>query len=425
MSTKGLMLAAAIVLSLGVVAPAIAQSTAASGSVIVVPSVALTASYTTTVSVYNPNSAPITVNVDYYEAANLPDSGPASCTALTVPAHQTVPFTLASQCTLGSGTHFGMLILADAATQQTDLFFAYAREQTPGGNGFSVEGFPIGAFSGEPADVIGIKRQAAAPVYQSNCFVAALGEAINYQVVLRDGTTNAIVGNPLTGTLQPFQEWRFLDVFAKAAAPAGDYSNIRASFSATTADASPGQPAFVGFCTVQESTYFGSDFRIAKSIDSLNQREQRVACIGQDTCGIENPVSATQPETISNATLRNIYSMIITQPDYVRCDLVAASADLAKLQLRLRGPSDPFGTTIFPSSSPYSSGGAGQTTFYVYTGPRNSATIGSLGVATRWFIDVETISASTTVPINFGLTCLSGNGTEVPWLRGTAAYSVF
>ncbi|MGH8801050.1 MAG: hypothetical protein ACREX6_01975, partial [Casimicrobiaceae bacterium] len=349
----------------------------------------------------------MTVNVNFYEAVNSSTPGLATCSSLTVPANESVPFTLADQCVLATGSHFGMLLLADAAAQQTDVFFAYSRAQTSGGNGFSIEGFPAGAFSGEAADVVGLKRQAAAPTYQSNCFVAALGEAINYQVILRDGTSNAILGNPLTGTLQPYQQIRFLDVFAAAGAPSGDHSNIRANFTAATTDSSPGAPAFVGLCTVQESTFFGADFRIAKSMDSLNQREQRLACIGQDSCGIGNPVSATQPETISNATLRNVYSMIITQPDYVRCDLVAASTDLPNLQMRLRGPGDPFGTTIFPSSPPYDSGGAGKTTFYISTGPRNSATIGTLGVATRWFIDVETVSQSTTVPINFGITCLS------------------
>lgn len=417
----------AIGLAFGAITPpATAQSTAASGSVIVVPVVAQTVSYTSEVFVQNPNPAPITVDVDFYVGGDsTPTAGLVTCTSLTVPANETVSFTLASKCTLSAGSHFGMLILADAAAQKTDVFFAYTRSQATGGNGFSVEGFPIGAFSGAPANVVGLKRQAAAPVYQTNCFVAALGEAIDYQVVLRDGTTGALIGNPLTGTLQPFEEIRYLKVFEKAGAQPGDYSNVRANFTVTTADLTPGQPAFVGFCTVQENTYFSADFRIAKSIDAKNQREQRVACIGQDECGLGNPVSGTQAETIADATQRNVYSMIITQPDYVRCDLVAASGDLGKLQMRLRGPSDPFGTVVFPSSPPFDSGGAGKTTFYVYTGPRNAATIGTLGVATRWFIDVETIDTSTPVPIDFGITCSSGNGTEVPWFRGRAAYASF
>ena len=36
----------------------------------------------------------------------------------------------------------------------------------------------------------------------------------------------------------------------------------------------------VSFCTVQESTFFGADFRIGKSTDARNDGQRRVACIG-------------------------------------------------------------------------------------------------------------------------------------------------
>jgi len=418
MYLKSLVAIALVTFGVGLALRADAQATAASGSVIVIPVTAQTASYTSTISVQNPNATPITVNVNYYESVSSTIPGPATCSSLTVPAFSVVPFSLPDKCpSVATGNHFGLLILADAAAQQTDLFFAYSRVQTPGGNGFSIEGFPIGAFSGESADAIGIKRQAAAPGYQSNCFVAALGEAIDYQLVLRDGTTNAIIGNPLTGTLQAFQEIRFLDVFAQAGAPAGDYSNVRANFNASTADLGPGKPALVGFCTVQDNTYFSSDFRVAKSIDAMSEAMQRVVCLGQDGCGT---VSLTDPETISGPTLRNVYSTIITQPDFVACSLVAASGDIPNLQMRIRGPGQAFdGTTVWPSTVPYTSGGAGKQTFYISTGPRNAV---DLGTATRWFIDVETVSSYAGPTIKYGITCQSGNGTEVPWFRGTASY---
>ena len=158
-----------------------------------------------------------------------------------------------------------MLVLEDAAAQQTNMFFAFSRAQTPGGNGFSVEGFPIGAFSGAPADVIGLKRQAASPVYQTNCFVGAFGEALDYQIVLRDGTTNNTIpaSHAITGHLEPFEMMRILDVFGADGvnAPAGNYLNYRANFDVSSA----GAPAMVGFCTVQESTFFGADFPASAS----------------------------------------------------------------------------------------------------------------------------------------------------------------
>ena len=378
-----------------------AQSTAGAGSVIVIPLMAQTSSYTTEVIVRNPNNAPITVNMTFYEG-NSATPGAKTCAALTLAALESKPFTLGDRCTLtpSPDSHFGMLVLEDAAAQQTNLFFAYSRTQTPGGNGFSVEGFSIGAFSGAPADVVGLKRQAAAPVYQSNCFVGALGEAVGYQLLLRDGTTNDLIGSK-SGSLQPFEMFRMLDVFAVAGAPPGDHANIRANFTVTS-----GGQALVGFCTVQESTFFGADFRIAKSLDALNDRERHVTCIGQDSCGT---VSVIQPEQILNTGLKNIYSAIITQPDYVSCELVGART--SELQMRLRNWSDPV-------TSPQVAGGADQSSFYAFTGHRNGV---AGGKATRWFIDVAARSPSATVPINFGITCRSGNGMEVPWFRGTAA----
>jgi len=188
-------------------------------------------------------------------------------------------------------------------------------------------------------------------------------------------------------------------------------SNVRAVFNNTNA----GEPAFVAFCTVQESTFFGADFRIAKSTDSLNDGQKRVACIGMDSCSDAVP-STVQPEQIADVTQKNIYSMIITQPDFVSCNLV--STRLADLQMQLRQWGDPFAAPVFTAGPGFNSGGTGVTSFYVYTGARNAV---SAGKATRWFIDVSfRTGGNATTPIDFGITCRSGNGTEVPWFRGNA-----
>ena len=394
-----------------------AQATAASGSVVVIPLVVQTGSFATEVVVRNPNASPITLDVTFYEGLNSGTPGPKVCTPLTVAATESKPFFLSTQCSTGAGGHFGMLVLEDAAAQKLNGFFAYSRTQTPGFIGFSVEGFPIGEFSGAPADSLGLKSQAAAPGFTSNCFVGALGETVSYQLLLRDGTTNAIIGGPLTKTLQPFEMFRYLDVFAQAGA-AGDHANVRANFTVTS-----GGQALVGFCTVQENLQLSADFRIAKSVDALNNRQRRVTCIGQDNCGLGNPVSVSQPETITPAegNLRRVYSTIITQPDYVRCDLVGSAGDLSNLQMRLRVPGDPFTSPVFVPSIG-DSGGAGETTFYVYTGPRSAV---NAGTATRWFIDVETRTQATASNLAFGITCTSGNGVEVPWFRGTTTYAAF
>jgi hypothetical protein len=67
--------------------------------------------------------------------------------------------------------------------------------------------------------------------------------------------------------LQPYQQFRYLDVFAQAGAPAGDLTNVRAEFTNLTA----ANKKLIGFCTVQENTTFSADFRIAKSYGGTPQ----------------------------------------------------------------------------------------------------------------------------------------------------------
>ena len=128
-------------------------------------------------------------------------------------------------------------------------------------------------------------------------------------------------------------------------------------------------------------------------------------------------MSTIQPPAISDVTQKNIHWLILAQPDYVKCELV--STRLADLEMQLRGPGDVFASPPFPSAPPYSSGGNGLTSFYIFTGHRGEAL--TLGTDTRWFIDVSfREGGNTAVPINYGITCRSGNGVTVPWFRATA-----
>jgi hypothetical protein len=403
-------LAAAVALSGSVTTHAL--TTAGAGSVLVVPVVAQTGSYTTEVYVRNFNNDPITVNVKFYEANQSSTPGLQTCNQIAIPSQRTVRITLDTQCTLTVASHFGMLILEDAAAEKIHTFTAYSRAQTPGGNGFSVEGFPVGNFSGGSAGAIGLKRQAAAPVYQTNCFVGALGEAVDYQIQLFDESTGVQLGNTIgpVSPLSPYQMNRHLDIFAAAAAPPGDYSNIRARF---TNKPGTGSPAFVAFCTVQESTFFGADFRIAKSTDANDNRQRREICYAQDTCGTPG-ASATN---LTDVATKYVHWLLIDQPDYVKCELV--SPRLADLEMQLRGPGDPFAAPVFVTSPPYSSGGDNQTSFYIFTGHRQQV---NNGFTTRWYIDVGfREGGDPTVPIPYGITCRSGNGVSVPWYRGSTA----
>jgi hypothetical protein len=388
-----------------------AQTTAGSSTVLVFPLVAQTGSYKSDIFVGNPQSQPITVNVTFYVAltSSAGVAGPKNCGQIVIPSGAVTSFTLPSQCGAAlnlTKVYHGMLILEDAAAEKTNYFFAYSRTQNVKGNGFSVEAFPAGSFSGQVSVVYGLKRQAATPIYQTNCFVGALGEAVDYKIELFDGT-GAAIGSAVTGSLQPYEMIRHLDIFAAAGAPSGDYFNVKARFDNTNT----GEPAYVGFCTVQESTQFGADFRIAKSADAQDNRQRRKVCYSQDTCGT---VTTSSPATITDAGTKNIHQFLVQQPDYVKCELVSARVD--DLEMQIRGPGDVFTSAVWVSSPPYDSGGNGKTSFYIYTGSRYAV---NGGFSTRWYIDVSYRegSANSTVPITYGITCYSGNGVSVPWFR--------
>jgi hypothetical protein len=392
-----------------------AQTTAASGTIIVLPIAAsIPGAYATTVFVRNPNVAAITLNVRYYQADNASppgDGNPLTCTPLTVGGNLAVQFDLGTQCTFVGTGNFGQLVLEDVtSTYKINSFYAYSRSQESNGNGFSVEGFPVGNFSSSSSDVLGLKATTTAPHYRSNCFVGALAEPVNYQILLVQGENGAVLGS-LTGSVGAYHMVRILDVFASAGLGATQ-DNVRATFSNTSNDGA----AYIGFCTLESSDNGSADFRVAKSSRANDERESRLICYAMDNC-TDTHASITNPAQLSSGK-RNIHWAIFDQPDFIKCDLV--SDQLSALQIQLRGPTDTVqGTTPFTlppapyNTAPYTAGGSGATGFYIYTGEK--CTIDS-GITTRWFIDVTASGAgSPTFPINYGIKCFSGNGISVPW----------
>jgi hypothetical protein len=238
---------------------ALAQTSLGSSTSIVFPVVAATATFTGHVTLFNPNGSDITVGLDYFDADNLPSPGAKPCTDVVVPANRSVQFDLGAQCTLGAGSHFGLLVASDNAG--TNQFYGYSRTDNNAGAGFSIEGFPIANFSGNTANSTGLKSVAAAPTYQTNCFAGSLADAVTFDLALFDGTSGAQIGSTISGSLGAFAQIRYLDVFAAAGAAPGDYTNVRAQFTRT----SVGTQNLIGFCTVQDNVSFGADFRVAKS----------------------------------------------------------------------------------------------------------------------------------------------------------------
>src|SRR5690348_1580672 len=161
-----------------------AQTTAASGTVIVIPNAANTSSFGNEITVHNPQNSSITLDVLFYEATTSSSPGLHTCTQFTLPAGAALNFQLVNQCSMDASNHHGMLILQDSATPKVNYFYAHGRLQTPFPIGYSVEGFPIGNFSGQQSGVLGLKRTATGNLYASNCFIGALGETLHYKIQL-------------------------------------------------------------------------------------------------------------------------------------------------------------------------------------------------------------------------------------------------
>ena len=378
-----------------------AVTSAGAGSTIVIPVVASTGSFVSEISVFYPgpfsgSATSMTINIFYYDANGLASPGLKTCSPLPINVGETKSFLLSTQCTLGAGAHFGLLVLQDAATQKLNYFFAFNRTESIGAHeGFSIEGFPIGNFSGQTANVSGLKRIAAAPGFQSNCFVASLGESVDYQIDVRD-STGAALGIPIIDTLGPWQEVRYLDIFGinGVNAPAGDYTNARARF---TVNNTPNRPALIGFCTVQENQNFGADFRIAKSRDASDNGQRRVDCRnGNADC---TDVGAS-PFQITDVTKKDAFRLLIRPPDFVKCTILGAQASSLELALLPLGTFAPGGTVL--------AGGTGQQSFYYDTGARSTS---NAGVDEFFNLEIQTIAAAPPGTYNYSVRCDSGNGT--------------
>ena len=376
--------------------PAFAQIDGAATQIII-PIVASTASFATELQIRDTSGLAHGVAVKFYEGATSATPGPKTCTTQMLAAWETRTVTLASICPLTAGGHFGFVILTDASPGRDKLFYGYSRTSNPQGIGFSVEGFPIGHLGGgDPwSEVPGVKRKAAtpsSPAFQTNCFVAALDDPVDYSINIWAGGPHAV-----TGSLEPFQMHRYLDIHAAAGAPAGDYDNTPVDFNKTTPSQFPN--TLIAFCTVQDNTSFGADFRIAKNWNAADPARFRADCFAATYgSGYAECVTPLQPwaPAVPNATTMVRQITRIDAPDVVNCSLVGDR--VSDLEMRL------------VRDYPYAvvAGGSNQSSIAFDTGKRSA--IGN-GYQQYYWIDVGFREGGTaTFPIPFGIRCISGNG---------------
>jgi hypothetical protein len=402
---RKLMLCAALGTA-AVAVPAMAQSANGYGSIITIPVVVQTSTYSSAVFIHNYHPVPLLVKPDYVGADGSATVGAVSCAQVVVPAGQTAQYALTTLCPLNAGSNFGRLKLFEQNTDNR-IFSAYSRVETFSGNGFSIEGFPIGNFSNAAfttngySHVAGLRRQASAPGYQTNCFVASLNEAVDVSLELFTGA-NAPLGSLQIYSLAANQVIRVLDVFASVGAPAGDYSNVRAQFSENSAGT---EPSFAAYCTVQNNTSFDADFRIAKTVDVGDARS-----LATTTTSFDSGVTADGAGNLIpalNSANAHVYGVFLQHPDFIRCTGSGVGGG-SGLEV---GLFDPFGTEVVDGNNSPSFG-------ETYLGEKSSRNSGFNG---RWTIRVEADGSGGGSVTDYTVTCTSGNGMAQPIYMGAGS----
>lgn len=403
--TRGLLLATLAVLSIG---RAGAQVDAAATQIII-PVVAATASFASQITLKDQSATARSVTVQFYEGIGSGGApGPKPCSAVSLAALETKTVSLASQCTLGAGSHFGFVILTDSSTNRDKLFYAFTRVENPAGIGFSVEGYPIGHIGGGDtySEVPGVKRKAATastPAYQTNCFVATLDDPVSYSISL-----DAPGAATITDSLGAFQMRRYLDIYASAGLPAGDFDNTTVTFSKDDPAQFPN--TLIAFCTVQDNTSTGADFRISKNWNAADPSRFRLNCYaasyGANPGECTNTLQPSAPAVTAGTKVRLLTR--IYAPDKISCSILGSR--VADLEMRMVDDQSPSNVVA---------GGNNASSFVYTTGPRSDI---GFGYHQYFWIEVGFREGGTaTYPIPFGVKCIAGNGLMDPrWIDSPA-----
>ncbi|MEO6104069.1 MAG: hypothetical protein ABIP44_10580 [Pseudoxanthomonas sp.] len=399
---------------------ALAQSTDGYHAIQVFPIAVDSASFTQRFTFRNGDATnAITVAVKYFPGTGTTQAAAISCPSVVLPANGQVVFTsLRALCpALAPGSQFGFVYTNDSDATRKRPYAAYSRVSNAQGIGFSVEGFPAHTFTSADGVVTGVRRIAAAggaPAYQTNCFVGKMNDvspstAVDSSVLVTvRNSAGTILGATTTFTVGPGKLTRLLDVFAAVGAPAGDYDDARVSFEESGA----GEPGILSFCTMQDNSSFGADFRISKQERGFSQLALTQTPAAQDehvlrdsTIATDAPMSgfpAGRAFTIpAAATGSNTHVVYFRHPDYVQCEIIDPATNARALlayglEMRMLGPD---GIII--------AGGNDVTGFNsVYLGDKAQRNNGG---NTRYTIEVEATGTNNNAK-PYKLHCISGSG---------------
>jgi len=409
-------LSAALMVTLGsAAATASAQSVIGFAPAMVIPVVAQTPTYTSEVFLGHQAGMGLTVAVEYVGAIGSAAPGLRDCGTLVIPPGAAGPsgtsFSLGSQCNLPPGSNFGMVFVSNNTPFENRGFFAYSRVQNAQAIGFSIEGFTPGSLSPQSQRVFGLKRVTGpgpVPVpIQTNCFVGSFEKPVNYRIDLYNSAGQGL-GN-VSGTLQPFELIRYLDIFA-AAGVSGDHANDAARISSTNGGTL--FPPYLSFCTVQDNISFGADFRIAKSFTAFDgtYSNQIFAC--------EPPGCPSYEYAITNPSNKDVIAMFVRVPDQITCEL--KSDRLGDLEMQLRQPNiAPGPLTVCNPGSPLCpetpglvvAGGSDQIAFAYDTGLEIVRESDGKPMRDFWSLEISAREGVTSMPVPYSVSCRNGSGT--------------
>ena len=397
--------------------PARAQTTDGYHAIQVFPVVVDSASFTQRFSFRNPNiTNTLLVSVQYFPGTGTSQPGPLACPDIVVPINgEAVVNSLRSLCpALAAGGQFGYLYTFENGGYARP-YAAFSRVSNVAGNGFSVEAFPAHTFTSAQSVVTGVRRLAATantPSFQSNCFLGNLNEVsaspspvVTTVTATAYSSAGVVLGNAVLN-LAPGKLVRLLDIFSVVGAAPGDYNDAIVRF----VESGPDEPGLMSFCTVQDNSSFGADFRIGKQefgdsasdVGAKDGKVRRNSTVSADVPTSDSP--AGRPFQIdAGASGINVHVMYFRHPDRVQCELInpgTGQRALASYGLEMRLV-DPDGATVL-------AGGNNSTGFgSMYLGDKTKR---NFGANTRYTLEVESNGSNIGAIRAYGLHCQSGSG---------------
>jgi hypothetical protein len=405
----------------------IAQSTDGFHEIQVFPIVVDSTSFTQRFSFRTTPEGVATVSPRYFPASGTSQAVALSCPDFEIPAGGATRDGLRSICPgLAPGSQFGFLVLEQTGPSHRS-FSGFSRVSNPAGAGFAVEAFAGHTFTSAFSTATGLRRKAAtqdSPAYQTNCFIGLMGEhegpatTSKVQISLLD-QAGAALGGALAYDLLPGQLVRVLDVFSAVGAPAGDHDSA-SMVARQVLQPDVERPGIISFCTVQDNTSFGADFRVAKQeygflalgMELPNGQGAYDGHVGRITLAVStlSPWGASPADYFNispGSGQQNSHVIYFRHPDWASCELVNRQTyermdPSMGLEMRLLALNE--GDTAFEVIA----GGSGITGWErIYLGDKREH---MLGMNAPYVLQVEDSSGGNPGPLQYGLRCRSGSG---------------